>query len=388
MFEHPVGPIQYSVIDRDVFSVAKEDAGFATRQIMRNWLSTLVVGIIFAGVAVAQQAGAPPQPPLADCGTHNGIDSLCGTRSPEDLELTPDRRFLIVSQFVNSRGGTEAGLVLFDLAKKTYEKIPITVEPRKDWGDPACPGPVGDGLVPHGISLLKRSGGAIQLFVVNHGGRQSIEMFELHRAAGAWDLVWHGCVVAAKEYNDVAALPDGGFIATHPTALREPGDNSNIFGGQATGYVARWSAGMGETELPGTRVGYPNGVVVSEDGRFMYLNAWTVREVHKYDIKAAKDVGVVKLDFMPDNLTWTKNRRLLAAGVKGARGECPAGSGTPCIQQFGVAEIDPATMSLHSVFDSEGKGALISGVSVALQVNGAIYIGAFQGDRLVRVTAK
>ena len=52
-------------------------------------------------------------------------------------------------------------------------------------------------------------------------------------------------------------------------------------------------------------------------------------------------IGSVKVDFLPDNLTWTKEGRLLAAGVKGARGDCPAGSGRPCIQGFGVAEIDP-----------------------------------------------
>ena len=68
------------------------------------------------------------------------------------------------------------------------------------------------------------------------------------------------------------------------------------------------------------------------------------RSFRKYDLKAGKDTGVVKLDFMPDNLTWTKNRHMLAAGVKGARGECPGGSGTPCIVTFGVAEIDPANM--------------------------------------------
>ncbi len=96
----------------------------------------------------------------------------------------------------------------------------VTSEPRKDWGDPACPGLVGDMLVPHGISLAKRSGGAMELYVVNHGGRQSMEMFELKPEAGSWSLVWHGCVPATQEYNDVAALPDGGFIATHPTALR------------------------------------------------------------------------------------------------------------------------------------------------------------------------
>jgi hypothetical protein len=348
--------------------------------------------IALTGMVWAQQPAArgpqPPAPPLMECGTHGDVEILCGTRSPEDLEPTPDGKYLIVSQFVNGRGGgAGAGLVLLDLAKKTYSKIPITAEPRKDWGDAACPGPVIDAMVPHGISLGKRNGGTMQLYVVNHGGgRQSIEMFELKQAGGSWTLVWHGCAITMAEFNDVAVLPDGGFIATHPTSLMTPGNNADLMSGKPSGEVARWVPGKGETELPGTREGYPNGVLVSADGRTMYFNAWTAKEVHRYDLKEGKQTGVVKLDFMPDNITWTSDhKKMLAAGVKSARGDCPTGSGTPCVQQFGVAEIDPAKMEAKTVFDSEGKGALISGVSVALQVGDSIYIGAFSGDRLVKI---
>jgi hypothetical protein len=342
--------------------------------------------LFIAAMAQAQRGPQPPLPPLAECGSaHGNAEILCGTRSPEDLEMTPDGKYLIVSQFVNGPAGAGvAGLALLDLTKKTYSKMTITAEPRKDWGDAACPGPAGDALRPHGISLGKRSNGAWQLYVVNHGGRQSMEMFELRRSADRWELVWHGCEISMQEFNDVAVLKDGGFIATHPTALRAQGDTTDLFSGKPSGFVSRWSADKGEVELPGTRAGYPNGVLVSADGRYMYFNAWTAKEVHKYDLKAQKETGMVKLDFLPDNITWDK-KRMLAAGVKGARGDCPAGSGAPCIQGFGVAEIDPANMAAKTVFDSEGKGALISGVSVALGVGDAIYVGAFQGDRLVRV---
>ncbi|HEY4045504.1 MAG TPA: hypothetical protein VGM27_01450, partial [Acidobacteriaceae bacterium] len=118
--------------------------------------------------------------------------------------------------------------------------------------------------------------------------------------------------------------------------------------------VVRWTQAKGEEELPGTRVGYPNGVVVSADGRYMYLDAWSAREVHKYDLKQQKDVQVIKVDFMPDNLAWLTDfgpgksssgpRYMLAAGVEGVMGDCPTGRGHLCVQQFGVAEIDLATM--------------------------------------------
>jgi len=347
--------------------------------------SLLLVALAFAIAAPAQQKG-PQQaaPPLMECGVHGDLEIICGTRSPEDLELTPDGKFLIVSQFVNPArgGGAGAGLFLFDPAKKTFTKMPIAQEPLKDWGGGACPGAIGDALAPHGISLLKRSDGKTQLYVVNHGGRESIEMFELMTFNGEWGLAWHGCVISTQAYNDVAALANGGFYATHPTALQTLG--SDLFTGQPSGFVVSWMPGKGETELAGTKSGYPNGVVASSDGRYIYFNAWTVREVHKYDLKQGKDVSVAKLDFMPDNLTWTEKGNILAAGVKGARGDCPSGSGSPCVQGFGVAEIDPATMAAKTIFDSQGKGALISGVSAALPVGDAVYVGAFQGERLLK----
>lgn len=340
--------------------------------------------LTLAGAGLAQQT-PPPQPPLLGCGVHGDYEVLCGTRSPEDIEIAPDGKHLIVSEFV--RGATGGAFSSFDLAKKTFAKIPISAEPLKDWGDTSCPGPPpGNVITPHGISLSKRAGGKMQLYVVNHAGRETIEMYEVRSSHGDLSLVWHGCVVSKSDFNDVAALANGGFLATHPTALRVQG--ADLFSGQPSGYVASWMPGKGEVELPGTRQGYPNGVIAPPDGRTLYFNAWTAKEVHKYDVQLGKETGMVKLDFMPDNLTWTKKGRMLAAGVKGARGDCPAGSGTPCVQAFGVAEIDPATMKAETVFDSQGKGALIGGVSVALEVGDSIYIGAFQGDRLVRVPRK
>jgi hypothetical protein len=78
----------------------------------------------------------------------------------------------------------------------------------------------------------------------------------------------------------------------------------------------------------------------------------------------------------------------MAAGVKGARGDCPEGSGRPCIQGFGIAEIDPAKMVAQTIFDSANWDPLISSVSVALKIGNEIYVGAFRGDRIVKIRYK
>jgi hypothetical protein len=351
----------------------------------------LKIGFVFwiAAACASTAAAQPPQPagpPLASCGVHGDIEVICGTRSPEDLEVTPDGKYLIATQFVNAGRDSSVGygMGLLDLRKKTFSKMATTDAPDKTWGDPACPGPIGDALLSHGESLAKRKDGKWALYVVNHGKRQSIEMYELKSAAGGWAIEWHGCVIGAHDYNDLAILPDGGYAGTYPTGLNS-GGSGGPFSGGVTGYVARWTPGKGEAELPNTRIRYPNGVVASADGRFLYINEFAGKQVFKYELKDGKVIGSVKVDFLPDNLTWTKQGKLLAAGVKGARGDCPEGSGRPCIQGFGVAEIDPAKMQARPIFDSAQHEPLIAGVSSALRVGDSIYLGAFLGDRVVKI---
>jgi hypothetical protein len=338
----------------------------------------------YASAMYAQQRSQVQPPALMECGGAGGVEIICGTHSPEDMEPAPDGRQLIVSQMAG-RDGPRGSIALFDPAKKSFVEMQVTAEPLQGWGDPACPGPTGNTLSPHGISLSKRSNGALQLYVVNHGGRESIEMFEVKRVAGTWGLVWHGCVVGKNDYNDVATLPDGGFAATHPNALGIKGPD--LVSGQPSGVVARWTPVKGETELAGTKTGYPNGVIADSNGRYIYYAAWTAHEVHKYDLSAGSDISVIKLDFMPDNLTWTGKGQILAAGIKGVQGDCPGGSGEPCIQGFKVAIIDPGKMQAKTVYDSGGKGALISGTSVALQLKNSIFAGSFQGNRILRLPA-
>ena len=67
-----------------------------------------------------------------ECGRHGGIEILCGTNAPEDLERTPDGKYPIATQFLDQdRSTTGGGLAQFDLVKKTFTKMQATSEPDK-----------------------------------------------------------------------------------------------------------------------------------------------------------------------------------------------------------------------------------------------------------------
>ncbi len=318
-------------------------------------------------------------PQLLGCGRQGDVEVICGTNAPEDFEPTPDGRYLIVAKMGRDEN---KGLDLFDPAARTFAPIPLSAEKKPDWGDNACTESIGGRIQPHGLSLSKRTSGEWQLYIVNHSIRESMEMYELLADGAKWKLVWRGCVLASKPYNDVAALPDGSFVATRPQALHKEGQN--VFGGGPSGNVAVWTKENGERVLPGSEYGYPNGVVVSKNGRYAYISGWTTLDLHKYDLKAEKEIAKCELAFMPDNLTWKRDGKILAAGIKGVSGNCPKDSQHPCLQGFMLAEVDPETLEHRILYDNNGK-ALINGVSVAIDAGDAFYVGSFQGDRVVKV---
>src|SRR5690606_13754845 len=124
--------------------------------------------------------------------------------------------------------------------------------------------------------------------------------------------------------------------------------------------------------------------IVSEDGRYAYVSGWTTRGIHKYDLQQREEVAQADFTFMPDNLTWTPDGNILAAGINGVSGNCPESSSNPCIQGMLVAEVDPDTLDVTVVYDNEGA-ALMNGTSVAIEAAEHIYAGSFQGDRMVKI---
>src|SRR6516162_8596579 len=95
---------------------------------------TMCLGLLMAlaSPGSAQQRGAQPALlPLMGCGVHGDVEVLCGTRQPEDLELTPDGKYLIATQFLNAGRGapTGGGMTLFDLARKSSKKWPRPPRP-------------------------------------------------------------------------------------------------------------------------------------------------------------------------------------------------------------------------------------------------------------------
>lgn len=330
------------------------------------------------------------------CAPSGELHFVCGAEHPEDLAHIPETPWLIASGFAEG-----AGLKLVDTRTDTlsrwYTGAAEQVE-RNAGLFPDCPGPPDAGLFnAHGINLKARGDGVYTLYVVNHGGRESIEVFSV--AADSPEpprLVWNGCVLlpAGMAANSVAAYHDGTILAT---VLTRPGTTITDFvQGEKTGEVLEWKPGSHDFKpIPGTQLPGNNGLETSPDDKEFYVVAFGWHAVVIFP-RAHPGRGPVRQavapGFMPDNIHWD-NGRLVAAGMQLDE---PACGGTRkiingkaddmrCHRGYSVAQLDPATLSFRLVAYSEPNPAF-NGVSAAVIIGNELWLGSYQSDRIAHRT--
>jgi hypothetical protein len=192
--------------------------------------------------------------PTRECEPNDGHSFICGAQRPEDLARIPNTRWLVFSGFSNG-----AGLKLVDTRARTMRRF-YTAEPAQLAFDGQrfgfCPSPPDPTtLNTQGLSLRTLGESQHELYVVNHGGRESIEIFRIDAARDEPQIRWIGCIEmpAATPANSVATYSDGTVLAS---VLTHPGTSITDFvRGDATGGVYEWRPGERVFRLlPGTRL--------------------------------------------------------------------------------------------------------------------------------------
>ncbi len=347
---------------------------------------SLAAGLVFAEVASAEALSAE----APACAPGDGYQPVCGIAPPEDLELSPDGRHLFMSITPGLAGQQVSRLRIMDLHSQQVSDLDVAVEPAAGWGDGQCAAPT-QAPGAHGIHLSRRADGRHQLLVVNHSGREAIEFLELEAADQGWTATWRGCVEQKDvgRFNDVAATPDGGFVATvmfESPSMAPPLPLEQLLDGRDTGYLMSWAPGRPLAKVEGSEAPFPNGVQVSADGRHAWFAAWTVGEIRQFDLQDKRTLAHIPVGYMVDNLSWGRDGRLLGAGIAdvAAFQRCFASHVEHCPVGFKASALDTAS-GRHRVLFEAGEGVL-AGASVAVEVAGQLYVGAYTGDRLLRVS--
>lgn len=323
-----------------------------------------------------------------------------GPSKPEDLIALPGTDFLVVSGMSADPGKEGGGAGHLYLMDKTSEEL-TEIWPERDHSIELdeelykdCPAPPEPGIAsPHGIGLQPQDDGSSRLFVVNHGGRESVEVFTLEPSAGKEVKVkWIGCELLPEGTFGNGVVPDpasDGFYVTHyfDPANQMAGFEA-AFAGDNTGYVLHSDPATGWQKVPGSEMSAPNGIALSADGADLYVAGWGSRDVRKFAVGGNNgDPQVLKLDFMPDNLRWTPDDALLVTGQDIDSFKTFQGYLTGQVEPrpgYQVMKIDPEKFAAQEIASGTSKG--FASPTTAIQVDGDILIGSVNGDKIMRLS--
>jgi hypothetical protein len=336
-------------------------------------LTTFLAVVSIVSLATASRASAQPQPqgPPPPCVNAGGIQFVCKQQGPEDLVVVPGGAWVVASAF-----GRPGGINLIRVKDRTTTKIypadPARYELDKTYD--ACPGPPDPAnFTSHGLSLLPGKKNVHRLFVVGHGAREAIEIFELDAGSKTMppSLKWIGCAIAADPIglNSVRGLPDGGFIASN--FLPRGGNQAatqRMMTGEKNGELWEWHAASGWQKVPNSEAAGANGLEMSADGKTLYVAAWGSQSF----FRLSRGPGAPKRDEIPlgfrvDNIRWARDGSILAAG-QGA-------------VETVVVKIDPKTLAVKDVL-RRPPGNGFAGGTVAVEVGSSYWVGSFAGDRI------
>lgn len=304
---------------------------------------------------------------------------------PEDLLHITGTNWIIASGM-----GAPGSLYVIDTTTKSSKKL--TVGYPQDWIKTAgmykdCLAPLNESTFsPHGINARFDKNGQQTLYVVNHGERESIEIFDLTIGLQGPKIVWVGCVVMPEKTspNSVVPTPNGGLAVT---SIFDPTDKNlqeKILGGETTGKILEWSDLEGWSVVPGSELPGNNGLQISSDGQWYYVSAWFGRTLTKLSRHQEKvQLETIDLDFLPDNIRWSDDGNLLVAGHGTTLAEfyqC-AEKAPGCAPDSTIIQVDPRSLRVQTLFKIPGNTDF-STASVAVRVGNEIFLGTFAKDRI------
>src|ERR1044072_5114213 len=172
---------------------------------MKNTI--LATAVVCTAISALSVSAA--QAPASGFAPSGGLSFVCGVQNAEDLVVVPSSRWMVASGMAPG-----SGLNMVDTQAKSVRKLYAvgTANARADKTKFAsCPGPLdAKQAVLHGLSLRSAANGHYTVYATNHGGRESVEVFDLDVSGAAPAATWIGCGVAPDKMalHSGAASPD------------------------------------------------------------------------------------------------------------------------------------------------------------------------------------
>lgn len=354
----------------------------------RTLLVLTALGLAAFSPRQGRAADAPP------CVPANGAHFICGVTNTEDFAPIPGTRWVFGAD-LPTPGSPQGYLHLFDARTRTATNIdPASIAVHQDSKRfPDCPGPVDMKVFgPHGLDLTRPSNGHAVLYAVNHGGRESVEAFDVALAQGRPALTWIGCFVAPKGFwpDAVASLPNGAVVVTSLWDPTDPNRVEKLSKGEPVGALDEWDARHGWSEVPGSKgMSGPNGVIASPDGKTIFVGVWSGKQVARITrtdrAGASGKMDSVPTGILTDNVHWSPDGKTVFVGGQDATVEqvlkCFESSQANCDVPFKIYAMDPKTMKLTDLVKSGVYGVMGAGTG-AIREGDQLWVSSFRSDRI------
>lgn len=303
-----------------------------------------------------------------------------GVWNPEDMVALPGTSWIVASGMRSTRH--PGRLFAVNTASQT-EMRELLWEPAAETGRRGR-----DVFAPHGLASRALADGRWELLVVDHGGGEAIDRLIVAIGEDGPAII-HGERIPQPPgtwADAVSYLPDDGFVATSMYDPTDPGSYAKLARAERTGQVWRWSRSGGWSRFGDLQFSGPNGLAITPDGASVIVCEWGARKVWRLDRNGAP-IASRDLNFLPDNLRWSTDGRLLLAGQAvpaetvldwsdGTRQSPPA---------FDVVQLDPASLDVLPLISADAAGAAqmkFGGATGALMVGDSIWVGSFTGERI------
>lgn len=325
-------------------------------------------------------AGALLEPPRALAELFS-LSLVEGFANPEDVELVPARRVLLVSEMgadAPNGGGALSAVVWTPEAG-------LVGEPRKLWpseramppapsaGDPECVSPPDPQTFSgHGLAVIRSTPELSLVGVVGHGAREALELFELFEEGPDVRARWVGCVPLPTDSaaNDLAPGPRSLFVTNYiPTVhgLRALFWLQVASFGWNTGKVLEWRPKRGWRSLPGTEGPLPNGIAVVDGDLYVAYNG--AARVVRRSIEGAAPTQDFALPGNPDNLSVSPSGAILVALLD------PETPGA-----WAIASLQPKAGTVEVIFRHHGRD--LPAVTSVVTDGSRYYLGSMASDAI------
>jgi len=356
-----------------------------------SYLALAALAVLLLGTQVSQAQA------IIDCVPEGNARPICAFSNPEDMVALPGDQAILIGEY-GASAETARRLLVLELESEEQHTVFRGGQGKgvatPGWGDPTCTAPPDERFNSHGIDLVRRDDGRLQLLVIQHGSREAVELFEVMGSGIDWRVEWRGCVPAPPNasLNSVAAISNGDFYTTQSTPLEPPVDFSKSMPRHITGHAYAWSqSDTSFRKIGGTDGAVPNGIVTSPDGRLIYMTATGEHSVRKVEVATGRELGRATVD-SPDNARWAPDGLVLIASL--ARdltgedlGACVSIERGACSIPFLVVVLDPDSMTIVEILYAT-DGAPMGAGTVGLRVGDELFIGSYHGDRILRVNLK